>query len=394
MPALAIDLPDETGRTETYELKAAPIAAAPGPHRFSRVALAAVHVVADPFAAQEPGQGAAIEWDATLAFRRHVLGLGLGVAEAMDTAQRGMGLDWPAAKELIERTLAEAAPEERARIVSGVGTDHLDPVEARSLDDVVAAYREQLAAVQKAGGRVVLMASRALARIATSPADYEAVYARVLAEADAPVILHWLGKMFDPALAGYWGANDFPPALETALAIIHADAASVDGIKLSLLDDGKEMQMRRRLPDGVRMYTGDDFNYPALIEGDAEGHSDALLGIFDPIAPAASAALAALADDDVAAYRRILEPTVPLSRLVFRAPTQHYKTGVVFLAYLNGFQDHFVMIGGAQSMRPLSDFTALFRLADAAGLLRDPERAVSRMRRFLSLYGLGPPAAR
>ncbi len=394
MPALAIDLPDETGHTETYELKGAPVAAPGGPHRFNRQAFAAVHVVADPFAAQEPGQGAAIDWEATLAFRRHVLGLGLGVAEAMDTAQRGMGLDWPAAKALIERTLADAAPEERARIVSGVGTDYLDPAEARSLADVVAAYHAQLAAVQKAGGRVVLMASRALARIATSPADYESVYARVLAEAEAPVILHWLGEMFDPALAGYWGANDFPPALETALAIVHANASKVDGIKLSLLDDAKEIQMRRRLPDGVRMYSGDDFNYPALIEGDAEGHSDALLGIFDPIAPAASAALSALADGDAAAYRRILEPTVPLSRLIFRAPTQHYKTGVVFLAYLNGFQDHFVMIGGAQAMRPLPYFTALFRLADGAGLLRDPERAVSRMRQFLSLYGPGPPAAR
>ena len=394
MPALAIDLPDETGRLATYELTARPVAAPAGPHRFNRAAFAAVHVVADPFAAQEPGHGAAIDWDATLAFRRHILGLGLGVAEAMDTAQRGMGLDWPAAKALIERTLADAAPEERARIVSGVGTDHLDPAEARSLDDVVAAYHAQLAAVQKAGGRVVLMASRALARIATSPADYESVYARVLAEAEAPVILHWLGEMFDPALAGYWGARDFPPALETALAIVHANAGKVDGIKLSLLDDAKEIQMRRRLPGGVRMYSGDDFNYPALIEGDAEGHSDALLGIFDPIAPAASAALSALADGDAAAYRRILEPTVPLSRLVFRAPTQHYKTGVVFLAYLNGFQDHFVMIGGAQAMRPLPYFTALFRLADGAGLLRDPERAVSRMRRFLSLYGPGPPAAR
>ena len=394
MPALAIDLPDESGRLAPYELTAQPIAAPAGPHRFNRRAFAAVHVVADPFAAQEPAQGAAIDWQATLAFRRHVLGLGLGVAEAMDTAQRGMGLDWPAAKALIERTLAEAVPDERAHIVCGVGTDHLDAADARSLDDVVTAYHEQLTAVQRAGGRVVLMASRALARIATSPADYEAVYARVLAEAEAPVILHWLGEMFDPQLTGYWGARDFPPALETALAIAHANAGRVDGIKLSLLDDGKEIEMRRRLPDGVRMYTGDDFNYSALIEGDAEGHSDALLGIFDPIAPAASAALTALAVGDAAAYRRILEPTVPLSRLIFRTPTQHYKTGVVFLAYLNGFQDHFVMIGGAQAMRPLPYFSTLFRLADGAGLLRDPERAVSRMRRFLSLYGLGLSAAR
>ena len=388
MTALAIALPDETGHLVSYELATRPIAAPTGPHRFNRAAYAAVHVVADPLAAQEPGLGPAIDWEATLAFRRHILDLGLGVAEAMDTAQRGMGLDWPAARELIERSLAAAAPAERNRIVSGVGTDHLEPAEARSLDDIVAAYLEQLTVVQKAGGRVVVMASRALTRIATGPADYEAVYARVLAEADAPVILHWLGQMFDPALAGYWGANDFPPALESALAVIHANAARIDGIKLSLLDHGREIEMRRRLPDSVRMYTGDDFNYPALIEGDDRGHSDALLGIFDPIAPAASAALSALAEGDLATYRWLLEPTVPLSRLIFRAPTQYYKTGVVFLAWLNGFQDHFVMVGGAQAMRPLPYFAEMFRLADVAGLLRDPERAVARMRALLRLYGV------
>ena len=388
MTSLAIDLPDESGHCVAYELKATPIDAPAGPHRFNRNAFAAVHVVADPLSRQEPGLRPAIDWDATLAFRRHVLGLGLGVAEAMDTAQRGMGLDWPAARTLIERSLGAAAPAERSRIVSGVGTDQLDPAEARSLDDVVAAYHEQLSAVQKPGGRVVLMASRALARLAARPSDYEAVYARVLAEADAPVILHWLGDTFDPALAGYWGASEFAPALETALAIIHANAPRIDGIKLSLLDEGKEVAMRRRLPDGVKMYTGDDFNYPRLIEGDDRGHSHALLGIFDPIAPAASAALSALAEGDLPTYRRILEPTVALSRLLFRPPTRHYKTGVAFLAYLNGFQDHFVMIGGAQSMRPLPYFTALFRLADGARLLRDPECAVARMRTLLRFYGV------
>ena len=388
MTSLAIDLPDEDGRLASYPLKAAPLEAPAGPHRFDRVAFAAVHVVADPLSAGEPDANAVLDWDATLRFRRHILDLGLGVAEAMDTAQRGMGLDWPAARELIERTLDAAAPAERDRIVSGVGTDQLDPAEARSLDDVVAAYLEQLAAVQRAGGRAVMMASRALARLATGPADYEAVYARVLAEADRPVVLHWLGEMFDPALAGYWGAGAFPAALDTALAVIHANAGRIDGIKLSLLDDGKEIEMRRRLPKGVRMYTGDDFNYPALIEGDGRGHSDALLGIFDPIAPAASLALGALAEGDAAAYRRLLEPTVPLSRLMFRAPTRHYKTGVVFLAYLNGFQDHFVMVGGAQAMRPLPHLAGLFRLADEAGLLRDPELAVWRMRALLRLYGV------
>ena len=354
-------------------LKATPIEAPAGPHRFNRTAFAAVHVVADPFAAQEPGLGPAIGWDATLVFRRRISSTSVSVSRRRWTrpsaARASIG---PPLSLLIERSLAAAAPAERKRIVCGVGTDHLDPAEARSLDDIVTAYHEQLAAVQKAGGRVVLMASRALARIATSPADYETVYARVLAEVDEPVILHWLGEMFDPALAGYWGAGSFPPALETALAVINDNAAKIDGIKLSLLDDRKEVAMRRRLPDGVRMYTGDDFNYPALIEGDDRGHSHALLGIFDPIAPAASAALSALAEGDVPTYRRILEPTVPLSRLIFRSPTRYYKTGVVFLAYLNGFQDHFVMIRGAQAMRPLPYFTELFRLGRRRGPVARP----------------------
>ncbi len=388
MTSLTINLPDDTGRPHAYALKAQPVEAPAGPHLFNRTVFSAAHVVADPFAAREPGVGPSIDWDATIAFRRHILDLGLGIAEAMDTAQRGMGLDWAGALELIERSLDAAGPDERERIFSGVGTDHLDPADAGSTDDVIAAYLEQLHAVQKLGGRVILMASRALARVATGPADYEAVYARVLAEADRPVILHWLGDMFDPALVGYWGASDFEPALETALAVIETNAAKVDGIKISLLDDEKEVRMRRQLPDGVKMYTGDDFNYPSLIKGDTQGFSHALLGIFDPIAPAASAALSALAAGDLETYDRLLAPTVPLSRLIFRAPTQYYKTGVVFLAYLNGFQDHFVMIGGAQAMRPLPYFVALFRLADAAGLLRDPALAVARMRRFLALYGV------
>ncbi len=388
MTSLTINLPDESGRPNAYALKAQPVETPAGPHAFNRTVFSAAHVVADPFAAREPGVGPAIDWSATIAFRRHILDLGLGIAEAMDTAQRGMGLDWAGALELIERSLGAAEPNEREMIFSGVGTDHLAPADARSLDDVVAAYLEQLHAVQKLGGRVILMASRALARVAAGPADYESVYARVLTEADRPVILHWLGDMFDPALAGYWGAQDFAPALETALAVIERNQAKVDGIKISLLDDEKEVRMRRRLPGEVKMYTGDDFNYPALIKGDDQGFSHALLGIFDPIAPVASAALAALARDEIETYDRLMDPTVPLSRLIFRAPTQYYKTGVVFLAYLNGFQDHFVMIGGAQSMRPLPYFTDLFRLADTAGLLRDPGLAVARMRRFLAVYGV------
>lgn len=385
---ISIRLPDESGALSSYALKASPVQVPQGPRKFNRIAFSAAHVVADPWAAREPGVGPAIDWERTIAFRRHILDLGLGIAEAMDTAQRGMGLDWPGARELIERSLAAAEPAERGMIFSGVGTDQLDPDDARSIDDVIKAYDEQLSAVQGLGGRVVLMASRALARIARGPQDYESVYRKVLANAAQPVILHWLGDMFDPELKGYWGAKDFAAALETSLAVMGENAAKVDGIKISLLDDEKEIVARRRLPAGVKMYTGDDFSYPSLIKGDDQGFSHALLGIFDPIAPAASVALSALGTGDTATYDRVLAPTVPLSRLIFRSPTQYYKTGVVFLAYLNGFQDHFVMVGGAQSMRPLPYFTELFRLADLAGLLRDPEVAVARMRDFLRLYGV------
>jgi hypothetical protein len=299
-----------------------------------------------------------------------------------------MGLDWPGAHELIRQSLASAKDRKDAVIFSGCGTEQLDPKDTRSLDDVVAAYLTQLHAIQKLGGRIILMASRALARIAKSPADYETVYASVLKEADHPVILHWLGDMFDPALKGYWGTNDFAPALDTALAVIAANEKKVDGIKISLLDDAKEVIMRRRLPKSVKMYTGDDFNYPELIAGDASGFSHALLGIFDPIAPAASLALEKLAAGDQTNYTKILAPTVPLSRLIFRAPTQYYKTGVVFLAWLNGFQDHFIMAGGAQSMRPIQYFADIMRLADQAGLLSDPDLAVRRMRQLLALNGI------
>ncbi len=387
--SLKLELPDTQGRIGAYALRGTPIAEPRERRPFSRIALAAAHVVVDPLADVDPSSGGAIDWAATLAFRRRLLDLGLGVAEAMDTAQRGMGLDWPGARALIEHSLRAADPRERERIFSGVGTDHLASEAARSVDDVIRAYLEQLEAVQSLGGRVIVMASRALARVASGPDDYARVYSTVLAHTERPAILHWLGEMFDPALAGYWGSREVGPAMDTALGIIEADAARIDGIKISLLDATHEIAMRRRLPAGVRMYTGDDFNYPALIRGDEHGYSHALLGIFDPIAPAAAAALAALADGDEAAYERLFAPTVPLSRLIFRAPTQYYKTGVVFLAWLNGFQDHFVMLGGAQSMRPAPYFADVFRLADAAGLLRDPELAVARMRRLLALYGIG-----
>lgn len=387
---LSIALPAAGGQLEEYMLTGEPLTppSQPTAGGGSRVAFAAAHVVADPLSEKEPSAGPAIDYPATLAFRRHLLDLGLGVAEAMDTSQRGMGLYWEDAKHLIRHSLEAADRGERDRIYSGVGTDQLDPDAARSIDEVIRAYLEQLHTVQGYGGRVILMASRALARVARGPEDYADVYRRVLVEADHPVILHWLGEMFDPALLGYWGTDGFERAMGTALGVIEGNAGKVDGIKISLLDDQKEIRMRRLLPDGVRMYTGDDFNYPALIKGDAQGYSDALLGIFDPIAPAASLALQALADGDEVQFEKILAPTVPLSRLIFRAPTQHYKTGVVFMAWLNGFQDHFVMIGGAQAMRPIGYFSDVFRFADQAGLLRDPELAVARMRRLLAVYGV------
>ena len=384
----SISLPTAQRRLEPYTLVGGPLPApAPG-RKFNRVAFSAAHVVADPLCAQEPSAGPAIDWEATLAYRRYLLGLGLGIAEAMDTAQRGMGLDWTGALELIRRTLADTRDIPNALIYSGCGTDQLDAADAHSLDDVLRAYETQLTAIQKLGGRIILMASRALVRVAKGPDDYLRTYRHVIGQCDHPVILHWLGEMFDPALDGYWGTRSFDQALETCLQVIGENAAKVDGIKISLLDKDKEIRMRRLLPAGVKMYTGDDFNYPELIAGDGQGHSHALLGIFDAIAAAASSALGALAEGNEQRFFSLLEPTVPLSRLIFRAPTQYYKTGVVFLAYLNGHQDHFVMVGGAQAMRPLPYFVEVFRLADQARLLRDPELAVARMRAFLALYGV------
>jgi hypothetical protein len=321
--------------------------------------------------------------------------LGFGVAEAMDTAQRGMGLDWPTSLELIRRSVAEARSFPGAVVFSGAGTDHLAASPSVTIDRVIAAYEEQCAAVEAAGSRIILMASRALAACARSPHDYAHVYGHVLAQVRAPVILHWLGEMFDPALAGYWVgtgglASDPDHALATTVCaeVVAENAAKIDGIKVSLLDAGKEIALRRLLPDGVRMYTGDDFNFADLIGGDATGHSDALLGIFDAIAPAASAALTALAANDRARFESILAPTVPLSRHIFAAPTRFYKTGIVFLAWLNGHQSHFTMVGGQQSARGVVHLSELFRLADAAGLLRDPELAAQRMRAFLAVNGI------
>jgi hypothetical protein len=355
---------------------------------FNRIAYAAAHVVVDPLAESDPQLDAVIDWDETLRFRHYLWDLGIGVAEAMDTAQRGMGLDWPGALELIRRTLAEAKSRPGAVVACGAGTDHLAPGAARTLEDVIAAYETQIEAIEALDGRIILMASRALAGLAKGPDDYWRVYDHILRQVRHPVVIHWLGEMFDPALAGYWGADDHMEAMESALSVIAGNATKVDGVKISLLSKEKEIFMRRRLPPGVRMYTGDDFNYAELIAGDERGYSDALLGIFDAIAPVASVALDRLTAGDKAGFRELLEPTVPLSRHIFKAPTRYYKTGIVFLAYLNGLQKHFHMIGGQQSARSLQHLAELFRLADAARVLRNPDLAAERVGIVMTLGGI------
>jgi hypothetical protein len=392
--ALSLQLPLATGGLASYTLRGTAPARPPAGVKFNRIAYSAAHVVADPLAAIDPWLQCAVDWDATIAYRQRLWSLGLGVAEAMDTAQRGMGLDWPTSLELIRRSLDAARDTPGALVASGCGTDHLVPENVRTVDEVIAGYEEQMAAIEKLGGKLIIMASRALARVAKGPADYERVYDRILRQAKQPVVLHWLGEMFDPALAGYWGNAGTDAAMDTALGVIAANASKVDGIKISLLDKHKEIAMRRRLPAGVRMYTGDDFNYAELIAGDGfgseptHGKSDALLGIFDAIAPAASAALGELAQGNVEKFHAILGPTVPLSRHIFAAPTRFYKTGVVFMAWLNGHQSHFTMVGGQQSTRSMQHLVELFRLADAADLLEQPELAVHRMKTLLALHGV------
>ncbi|WP_376777700.1 dihydrodipicolinate synthase family protein [Kibdelosporangium persicum] len=353
---------------------------APGPAPLSRRLFAAAHVVADPLGDNTPGSPAAVDWDATLAYRNHLWEHGFGVAEAMDTAQRGMGLDWAATQELIRRTGAAAA----GPFACGAGTDQLAPG-PHTVDEVIQAYMDQIAVIEETGGQVILMASRALAATATGPDDYHRVYAHLLSQTSKPVILHWLGPMFDPALEGYWGSSDLDVATDVFLEIIKAHASAVDGVKISLLDASREVAMRRRLPAEVRCYTGDDFHYPELIRGDSSGYSDALLGIFDAIAPAAAAAVRALDSSDVATYESIFAPTVPLSRHIFGTPTYYYKTGIVFLAWLAGHQSHFKMVGGLESARSVPHLVELFKLADAAGLFPDPSLAVHRMRAFLEV---------
>jgi hypothetical protein len=382
-----IALPGEDGRSTRYALVGQPVQPVPGA-RFSRIAYAAAHVVSDPLATTDPWSKPVVDWDRTMAFRHHLWRLGFRIAEAMDTSQRGMGFDWTNAQELIRRSIAEARTVESADLASGAGTDHLVPSAARTLDDVITAYEEQFAFIEGQGGKAIMMASRALAAVAKSSADYARVYDRVLSQASGKVILHWLGDMFAPALRGYWGNENFEAALDTVVAIIERHAGKVEGIKISLLDAGKEVALRNRLPDGVVMFTGDDFNYPELIAGDGRKHSHALLGIFDAIAPVANAALAKLADGDRVGYDALMAPTVPLSRKIFEAPTEYYKAGIVFMAWLNGHQDHFAMVGGMQSARGIRHYADVFRLADQAGLLADPDLAVARMRGLCAVAGV------
>jgi hypothetical protein len=381
---VTIRLPGPGGALRTYEPRTEPLALTPGAPFTSRTVFSAAHVVADPYADVTPDSPAAVDWDATLAFRRHLWSHGLGVAEAMDTAQRGMGLDWAGAAELIRRSAAEAKAV-GGRIACGVGTDQ---IASGTLEEVRAAYEEQLAVVEESGAQAILMASRALAATTKGPEDYLEVYGHLLRQASEPVVLHWLGPMFDPALEGYWGSSDLDTATDTFLEVIAAHPDKVDGIKVSLLDAQREIDLRRRLPDGVRCYTGDDFNYPELIAGDEKGFSHALLGIFDPLGPLAAEAVRVLDTGNTAGFRALLDPTVELSRHLFQAPTRFYKTGVVFLAWLAGHQSHFTMVGGLQSARSLPHFARAYELADGLGLFPDPKQAEERMKNLLALYGV------
>ncbi|MGP3949500.1 dihydrodipicolinate synthase family protein [Streptomyces sp. 7N604] len=390
---MTIRLPGARGALRIYEPRREPApyaravpAARPQSAPASRTVFSAAHVVADPLADTTPDGPAALDWDATFAFRHHLWSHGLGVAEAMDTAQRGMGLDWAAAAELIRRSAAEARAV-GGRIACGAGTDQL-AAPAAGLAEVRAAYEEQLALIEDAGAQAILMASRALAATARGPEDYLEVYGHLLRQAAAPVILHWLGPTFDPALTGYWGSEDLDAAAAALLEVIAAHPDKVDGVKVSLLDARRETRLRRRLPDGVRCYTGDDFHYPELIEGDEHGFSHALLGIFDPIGPLAAEAVRVLDTGDTQGFRELLDPTVELSRHLFQAPTRFYKTGVVLLAWLSGHQSHFTMVGGLQSARSLPHLARAYELADGLGLFPDPALAEARMKSLLGLQGV------
>ncbi len=385
-----IALPTADGRIEDYRLTGTPLTPRAPTRPLTRTAFAAAHVVSDPLRERNPWDTRpAVDWEGTLAFRTSLWDQGLGLAEAMDTAQRGMGVDWPTALELIQRTMVAAkAHPMKPRVACGAGTDHLTLADLTTADKIAAAYQTQAEAIESAGGQLILMASRAFPAVGAGPDVYRSVYRRLIDGAREPVILHWLGDMFDPALKGYWGSDDVAQASDFVLDLIGENPGKVDGIKISLLDQAHEEAFRVRLPEGVRLYTGDDFNYADLIAGDGKHYSHALLGIFAAIAPAASQALDALAAGDLDTYHRLLKPTVPLSREIFRAPTRFYKAGIAFLAWLNGHQRHFIMPAGFQSSRDIVHYAEVFRLADQANLLADPQLAVRRMRVLLELHGV------
>lgn len=385
-----LKLPKADHTLEAYSLTGTPHTPR-APHvPFTRTAFAAAHVVSDALRERSPWDTRpAVDWDATLAFRQGLWDQGLGLAEAMDTAQRGMGVDWLTAKELIERTMVAAKVHpQKPRVACGAGTDHVALTDLGQADAILAAYETQASAIEAAGGQLILMASRAFTAIGADRETYRRVYRRLIDGAAEPVILHWLGNMFDPALSGYWGTTDVAEASDFVLDLIGENPGKVDGIKISLLDQAHEEAFRARLPGGVRLYTGDDFNYAALIEGDGQHYSHALLGIFAAIAPAAAQALEALAQGDRETYHKLFAPTVPLSREIFRAPTRFYKAGIAFLSWLNGYQRHFIMPAGFQSSRDITHYAEVFRLADQAGLLAKPDLAVHRMRTLLALHGI------
>ncbi|MET1156768.1 DUF993 family protein [Arthrobacter sp.] len=397
-------LPAEDGGIKKYELRAPAHWTRPDAPLMARRAYAAAHVVPAVTADNTPGAPAMLDWDSTLGYRHELWSYGLGVADAMDTAQRGMGLDWPATRDLIKRSASEAAAvvasagpalagkSVRDLIAAGAGTDQLDPLSVPAgkagVEAVLNAYREQITVVEGSGAKVILMASRALARVAAGPEDYLHVYSTLLREVREPVVLHWLGAMFDPALTGYWGSDEVPAATATFLDLIRDHADKVDGVKVSLLDAQHEVSLRAVLPQGVRLYTGDDFNYPELIDGDGTRQSDALLGIFAAIYPAASAALQAYDAGDPVRARAVLDSTRDLGLHVFNAPTYYYKTGIAFLSWLNGKQPGFQMVSGLQNGRSVLHLSKTFELADRAGLLQNPDLAAARMSGWLTVNGV------
>ena len=348
-------LPTGTGDLEPYHLTGDPLIRRAPTVPLTRTAFAAAPVISDPIRERSPWDTRpALDWDATLRFRQTLCDQGVHLAEAMDTAQRGMGPDWATALELIRRTMAAAkAHPMRPRVAGGAGTDHVAPAALTDANAILAAYTTQAEAIEAAGGQLILMASRAFTALGADETVYRQVCRRLIDQAQDPVILHWLGPMFDPMLAGCWGSADPGRATDVVLTLIAENPATVDGIKISLLDRAHEEAFRARLPAGVRLYTGDDFNYAPLIEGDGTHHSHALLGIFAAIAPAASQALEALALQDHATYHALLAPTVPLSREIFAPPTRFYKAGIAVLSWLNGNQTHFIMPAGIPVLQVL-----------------------------------------